>query len=53
MSGTHHDAEAVEKRVDDLLSRMSLPEKVAQMVQIPYSTVSKKEAIEWAKKGAG
>lgn len=53
MSGTHHDAEAVEKRVVDLLSRMSLPEKVAQMVQIPYSTVSKKEAIEWAKKGAG
>lgn len=53
MSGTHHNAEAVEKRVDDLLSRMSLPEKVAQMVQIPYSTVSKKEAIEWAKKGAG
>ena len=53
MSGTHYDAEAVEKRVDDLLSRMSLPEKVAQMVQIPYSTVSKKEAIEWAKKGAG
>ena len=53
MSGTHYDAEAVEKRVDDLLSRMSLPEKVAQMVQIPYSTVSKKEAIAWAKKGAG
>ena len=50
-AGRH--AEAVEERVNDLLFRMNLREKVAQMVQIPYSAVSKKEAVVWAEKGVG
>lgn len=49
----YQEAKAADERVDDLLSRMSLQEKVAQMVQIPYPMVSKGEAIEWAEKGAG
>lgn len=54
MSEIYRDAKkAVNARVEDLLSRMNLPEKVAQMVQIPYSKISKTDAIEWAKKGAG
>jgi beta-glucosidase len=47
------DEKELEKRVEELLSRMSLAEKAAQMIQIPYNVVSKKEAIEWAEKGAG
>jgi Beta-glucosidase-related glycosidases len=49
----YQETKAADERVDDLLSRMSLQEKVAQMVQIPYPMVSKEEAIEWAEKGAG
>ena len=40
-------------RLNELLSRMSLREKVAQMVQVPYSKVSREEALEWARLGAG
>jgi beta-glucosidase len=42
-----------EERVEDLLSRMTLPEKVAQMIQISYNEVSKKEAFMWTERGAG
>lgn len=41
------------KHVDTILSQMSLEEKVAQMIQISYSTVTKEEAMEWVKRGAG
>lgn len=53
MVGMGYDAKDLEKSTDALLSRMSLSEKVAQMIQIPYTLVSRKEAIEWAEKGAG
>ncbi|MEN6339809.1 MAG: glycoside hydrolase family 3 N-terminal domain-containing protein [Clostridiaceae bacterium] len=43
----------LEARVEELLCCMTLEEKAAQMVQIPYSMVSKQEALEWAKRGAG
>ncbi len=41
------------KRVESLISRMTLEQKVAQMIQIPYSVVGREKALEWAKKGAG
>lgn len=44
---------AIEARVEELLSRMTLEEKAAQMVQIPYRMVPKEEALDWARKGAG
>lgn len=40
-------------RVDSLLETMTLEEKVAQMIQIPYSVVGREKALEWARKGAG
>lgn len=53
MSKVYHDSITVNERVEELLSRMDLTEKAAQMLQIPYSKLSKEEAVEWAKKGAG
>ena len=44
---------AIETRVEELLLSMTLEEKAAQMVQIPYSMVPKEEALDWARKGAG
>ena len=32
---------------------MTLPEKAAQMVRVPYAYVSREEARDWAKRGAG
>lgn len=43
----------VSARVERLLSQMTLEEKAAQMIQVPYTAVGRKEALEWAKKGAG
>ncbi|HWQ06757.1 MAG TPA: glycoside hydrolase family 3 N-terminal domain-containing protein [Feifaniaceae bacterium] len=43
----------LEARVEELLCCMTLEEKAAQMVQVPYSMVPKEEALEWAKRGAG
>lgn len=40
-------------RVEALLAQMTLEEKVAQMVQIPYNQVGREEALRWAKLGAG
>ena len=40
-------------RVEALLSQMTLEEKAAQMMQIPYSHVGREEALRWAKLGAG
>jgi beta-glucosidase len=47
------NAKELETRVEELLSSMTLQEKAAQMIQIPCNIVSKQEAMEWAKKGAG
>lgn len=38
------------ERTDDLLSRMTLEEKVGQMMQISFSCVSPEEAEEWVTK---
>ena len=45
--------EAIKLRVEELLSQMTLEEKVAQMMQIPYNMTGKEEALRWAKLGAG
>ena len=45
--------EAIQLRVEELLHRMTLEEKVAQMVQIPYSVVGREESLRWARLGAG
>lgn len=44
---------AVESRVDSILSQMTLAEKAAQMVQVPYAYVTQEEALLWARRGAG
>lgn len=41
------------ERVEQLIQKMSLEEKVAQMVQVPYAMVGREEALKWAKRGAG
>ena len=43
----------VEEKVQELLSCMTLEEKVAQMIQIPYAQTGREESIRWAKRGAG
>ena len=40
-------------KIEVLLSKMTLEEKVAQMVQVPYSMVGREEALKWARRGAG
>ena len=37
----------VEERVDDLIGRMTLEEKIGQMMQISFISVSTEEAEEW------
>ena len=41
------------ERVEQLLAQMTLEEKVAQMVQIPYAQTGREESLRWAKLGAG
>ncbi len=43
----------MEQRIEELIAHMTLEEKAAQMVQVPYNQVTREEALEWAKKGAG
>ena len=43
----------IASRVKALLEQMTLEEKVAQMVQVPYAMVGREEALRWAKLGAG
>ncbi len=43
----------LKKRTEDLLSRMSLEEKAAQMIQIPANMYDDAEAEAWAEKGVG
>lgn len=45
--------EAIQLRVEELLHKMTLEEKAAQMVQVPYTVVGREEALRWAKLGAG
>ena len=45
--------EAIKLRVEELLSQMTIEEKVAQMMQIPYNMTGREEALRWAKLGAG
>ncbi len=49
----HMNNEAIQLRVEELLQQMTLEEKVAQMMQIPYNMTGKEEALRWAKLGAG
>jgi beta-glucosidase len=44
---------AVNARVEEILSKMTLSEKAAQMVQVPFAYVTSEEAMLWAKRGAG
>ncbi|MCE5189965.1 MAG: glycoside hydrolase family 3 C-terminal domain-containing protein [Eubacteriales bacterium] len=46
-------AAELETRVKSLLSRMTLAEKAAQMMQIPFFMVTREEALLWARRGAG
>lgn len=43
----------VSVQVEALLRQMTLEEKVAQMVQVPYSHVGREESLRWASLGAG
>lgn len=45
--------ETIRQKVEALLGQMTLEEKVAQMVQVPYAMVGREEAIQWARRGAG
>ena len=49
----HLSDPATESRVDSILSQMTLGEKAAQMVQVPYAYVTQEEAFLWARRGAG
>ena len=54
MMKAYKDSEkTVEERVADLLPRMTLSEKVAQMMQLAYSHVPKEEITMWVRRGAG
>ena len=44
---------AVNARAEEILSQMTLAEKAAQMVQVPFAYVSREEAMLWAQRGAG
>lgn len=44
---------SIAERVCLLMSAMTTKEKVAQMIQISYSTVTPEEADDWARKGTG
>lgn len=39
--------------VKEIIKAMTLEQKAAQLVQIPYAQVGREKAIEWAKRGAG
>ena len=43
----------VNARVQTLLAQMTLEEKAAQMVQVPYAMVGREESLRWARLGAG
>lgn len=43
----------IAQQVEALLAQMTLEEKAAQMVQVPYTVVGREEALRWARLGAG
>ena len=45
--------EAIRKKVEALLGQMTLEEKAAQMIQVPYTVVGREESLRWARLGAG
>lgn len=47
------DSKQIASRVEELLARMTLEEKAAQMVQVPYAFAGREESLRWAKLGAG
>ena len=47
------DNPQIRERVEEILARMTLEEKAAQMVQVPCAMVSEEEAEMWARRGAG
>ena len=40
--------EAIQQKVEALLAQMTLEEKAAQMVQVPYSVVGREESLRRA-----
>jgi beta-glucosidase len=44
---------AVNARAEAILSQMTLAEKAAQMVQVPFAYVTREEALLWVARGAG
>ena len=45
--------EAIRLRVEELLGQMTLEEKAAQMIQVPYTVAGREESLRWARLGAG
>ena len=43
----------IKAKVEEILSRMTLEEKAAQMVQVPVAMVGPEESEKWAQRGAG
>lgn len=41
------------EQAKSLLAKMTVEEKVAQLIQIPYAQYGREKSIEWAKKGVG
>ena len=41
------------KKAEKILQSMTLEQKVAQLVQIPYTRVGREKAEEWARRGVG
>ncbi len=41
------------ERANALIAQMTLEEKVAQMIQVPYAFVGREESLRWARLGAG
>ncbi len=40
-------------RIKEILTGMTLEQKAAQLIQIPYAFVGREKALEWAKRGVG
>ena len=47
------DNNQIKEKVEQLLACMTLEEKAAQMVQVPYAFVGREESLRWARLGAG
>ncbi len=47
------DNNQIKEKVEQLLACMTLEEKAAQMVQVPYAFAGREESLRWARLGAG